>query len=57
MRREEGDEENYEMGEEGVRTLKVVFVWDNMLKRRGCSVVNLFPREVPRVLNLFPRGD
>ena len=30
-------------------------VWYNLLKRRGCSVVNLFPREVPRVLNLFPR--
>ena len=25
-----------------------------MLKSRGCSVVNLFHREVPRVLNLFP---
>ena len=29
--------------------------WDNLLKSRGCSVVNLFPREVPRGLNLFPR--
>ena len=31
------------------------WVWDNLLKSQGCSVVNLFPREVPRVLNLFPR--
>ena len=30
-------------------------VWYNLLKRRGCSVVKLFPREVPRVLNLLPR--
>ena len=29
--------------------------WDNLLKSRGCSLVNLFPREVSRVLNLFLR--
>ena len=29
--------------------------WDNLLKSQGCSLVNLFPREVPRVLNLFTR--
>ena len=34
---------------------KLAVKWDNLLKRRGCSVVNLFPREVPRVLNLFPK--
>ena len=29
--------------------------WDNLLRSWGCNVVNLFPREVPRVLNLFHR--
>ena len=29
--------------------------WDNLLKSRGCSMVNLFPREVPIVFNMFPR--
>ena len=29
-------------------------VWDNLLKSQGCCVVNLFHREVPRVLNIFP---
>ena len=28
-------------------------VWDNLLKSQGCCVVNLFHREVPRVLNIF----
>ena len=36
-------------------TLRHSAVCSNLLKRRGCSVVNLFPREVPRVLDLFPR--
>ena len=30
-------------------------LWYNLLKSLECSVVNLFPREVPQVLNLFPR--
>ena len=33
----------------------IAALWYNLLKSLGCSVVNLFPREVPRVLNLFPR--
>ena len=39
----------------GVEQALAVGDWYNLLKRRGCSVVNLFPREVQRVLNLFPR--
>ena len=36
--------------------------WYNLLKSLGCSVVKLFPREVPRVLNpaaprVFGRGS
>ena len=35
--------------------LNLGVTWDHLLKSRGCSVVNLFPTEVHRVLNLFPK--
>ena len=40
---------------DGNKRVVINLVWDNLLKRQGCSVVNLFPREVSRVLNLFPK--
>ena len=38
----------------GIKNTKIS-VWDNLLKSWECSMVNLFPREVPWVLNMFPR--
>ena len=33
----------------------IAYQWDNLWERRGGSMVNGVPREVPRVLNVLPR--